>query len=65
MPQSSWLQFLKPDVLPFVVAIVAIVCGSVVGAITAVTKMVHAHRERMAKIERGIDPDQPPEDRRS
>ena len=30
-----------------------------IGGIIAVTKMVHAHNERMAKIERGIDPDGP------
>ena len=57
---SSWLQMiLKPEVLPFAVAIVAIVCGCTVGAITAVTKLVIAHRERMAKIQQGIDPDRP------
>jgi hypothetical protein len=52
-------KILRPDILPFVVAIVAIVCGITAGTIRAVTKMVIAHRERMAKIERGIDPDQP------
>ena len=62
MTSTSWLQmFLKPDVLPFVVAIVAIVCGCTVGAISLVTKLVIAHRERMAKIQQGIDPDAPPD----
>jgi len=37
------------------VPIVAIIAGGVMG----VVKMVHAHNERMAKIERGIDPDGP------
>ena len=37
------------------VPIVAIIAGGVI----AVVKMVHAHNERMAKIERGIDPDGP------
>jgi len=37
------------------VPIVAIVVGGVI----AVVKMVHAHQERLAKIERGIDPDGP------
>jgi hypothetical protein len=52
-------RILQPAVLPFVVAVVAIVCGCTVGAITAVTRLIIAHRERMAKIERGIDPDRP------
>jgi hypothetical protein len=37
------------------VPIVAIVVGGVMGII----KMVHAHEERLAKIERGMDPDAP------
>jgi hypothetical protein len=37
------------------IPIVAIAVG---GAI-AIVKMVHAHQERLAKIERGIDPDGP------
>jgi len=40
---------------PFVVPVVAIVVG---GAIAIVT-MVLKHQERIAKIERGIDPDAP------
>jgi hypothetical protein len=35
------------------------VCGCTVGAIAAVTKLVTVHRERMAKIQQGIDPDRP------
>jgi hypothetical protein len=38
------------------VPIVAIIVG---GAI-AITGMVHRHAERIAKIERGMDPDLPP-----
>jgi hypothetical protein len=37
----------------FAVPVAAIIVG---GAI-AVIAMVHSHQERMAKIERGIDPD--------
>jgi hypothetical protein len=50
-------KILRPDILPFVVAIVAIVFAITAGAITTVTRLIIAHRERMAKIERGIDPD--------
>jgi hypothetical protein len=32
----------------------------IVGGIIAVTAMVLKHQERIAKIERGIDPDAPP-----
>jgi hypothetical protein len=39
----------------FLIPIVAIIVG---GAI-AIIAMVHAHQERLAKIERGIDPDAP------
>ena len=55
----SWDRILEPNVLPFVVAIVAIVCGCLVGAVSAVAKIVTVHRERMAKIQQGIDPDRP------
>jgi hypothetical protein len=37
------------------VPIVAIIVGGVI----AVTKMMHDHQERLAKIERGINPDAP------
>jgi hypothetical protein len=37
------------------VPIVAIIVGGVI----AVIKMIHVHDERLAKIERGIDPDGP------
>ena len=47
---------LRPSVLPFMIPIVAIVAGAAI----KITRMVIAHRERMAKIELGWDPDQPP-----
>jgi len=37
----------------FLIPIAAIVIGGVI----AVTKMILSHQERIAKIERGIDPD--------
>ena len=37
------------------VPIVAIIVGGVI----AIVKMIHAHEERIAKIERGMDPDAP------
>ena len=40
---------------PLLIPIVAIIVG---GAI-AIVAMVHSHNERIAKIERGIDPDAP------
>ena len=41
---------------PLLIPIVAIIVG---GAI-AITGMAHRHAERLAKIERGIDPDASP-----
>ena len=41
---------------PLLIPIVAILVG---GAI-AITGMIHRHNERLAKIERGIDPDASP-----
>ncbi len=40
---------------PFLIPIVAVIVG---GAI-AITAMVLRHQERLAKIERGMDPDAP------
>jgi hypothetical protein len=40
---------------PFLIPIIAILVG---GAI-AITAMVHKHQERIAKIERGVNPDGP------
>jgi len=39
----------------YLIPIIAILVGGVI----AVTGMVHKHSERLAKIERGIDPDGP------
>jgi hypothetical protein len=41
---------------PLLIPIVAVIVG---GAI-ALTAMILKHQERIAKIERGIDPDAPP-----
>ncbi len=50
----AWLQdLLQPRVLPFLVAIIAVGGGLAV----AIVKLIVRHRERMAKIEHGIDPD--------
>ena len=35
------------------------IVGILVGGVIAVVAMVHKHQERLAKIERGIDPDGP------
>lgn len=51
----AWLQYvLKPSTMPFLVAIVAILGGAAI----ALAKAAFRHRERMAKIEHGIDPDE-------
>ncbi len=60
----TWYQFLSnPGNLP-TVAILAICSVAVVGALTSalvkVVKLVVVHRERMARIEHGFDPDAPP-----
>ena len=36
------------------------ICAILVGGAIAITGMVHRHNERLAKIERGIDPDASP-----
>jgi hypothetical protein len=36
------------------------IAALVVGGVIAVTAMILKHQERIAKIERGIDPDAPP-----
>jgi hypothetical protein len=33
------------------------ICAIVVGGVIAIVSMIHRHEERIAKIERGIDPD--------
>jgi len=47
----EWLTSLGP----FVVPVVAIVVGGAIAIVTIILK----HQERIAKIERGIDPDAP------
>ena len=45
---------------PFLIPISAIVLSILVGGAITITKMVLRHQERIAKIERGIDPDAAP-----
>ena len=49
----DWSMLLEPSRLALLIPIVAIICGIGIG----ITKMIIDHRERMAMIERGIDPD--------
>ena len=50
----DWLHtIVRPEVLVFCIPIIAIVGGIAFG----ITKAIIAHRERMAKIQQGIDPD--------
>ena len=51
----DWITRLGWMAIPLLVPIVAIVVGGVV----AVVVLVFRHNERIAKIERGIDPDAP------
>jgi len=46
-------RLLTPDILAFVIPVVAILVGGTI----AIVRMVITHRERMAKIGMGIDPD--------
>jgi hypothetical protein len=48
-------RLMEPGILALMIPIVAILVG---GAI-AIAKMVIEHRERLAMIERGINPDAP------
>ncbi len=53
---EEWPGFLSdPAALIFMIPIVAIL----VGGISGMAKRVMRHRERMAMIERGMNPDQP------
>jgi hypothetical protein len=36
------------------------ICAIIVGGAIAITAMITRHQERIAKIERGMDPDAPP-----
>jgi hypothetical protein len=52
----AWLrEIAKPEVVVFLIPLAAI-CG---GFATGIVKAVIKHRERMAKIEHGMDPDAP------
>jgi membrane-associated protease RseP (regulator of RpoE activity) len=35
------------------------ICAIIIGGVIAIVGMIHRHDERIAKIERGIDPDAP------
>jgi hypothetical protein len=48
-----WMSFLKPEVMVFLLPIVAVLVGGVLG----ITKLTMRHRERLAMIERGMHPD--------
>ena len=49
-------SFMRPEILVFCIPIAAILGGLAY----AMTKAIIAHRERMAKIQQGIDPDERP-----
>ena len=51
----EWSRILDPAILGLLIPVVALLVG---GAI-AITKMVTKHQERLAMIERGINPDAP------
>jgi uncharacterized membrane protein (DUF106 family) len=56
-------SLLRPEIMPFLIPIAAMLIaalGIVVGGVTKIVKMVIVHRERMAKIAHGMDPDFPP-----
>ncbi len=56
-------RLLDPQVLPLMIPVVALMVGALavlVGGITKILKMLMNHRERMAKIAHGIDPDYSP-----
>jgi hypothetical protein len=50
---DSFCHLFEPSGLPFLIPIVAIIVWGVLAGV----KMVVRHRERMAMIEHGIDPD--------
>jgi hypothetical protein len=54
---TVWLRLLQPEIVIFLIPIVAIIAG----AIIKIVKMVHAHNERIAMIQQGMHPDYPPE----
>jgi len=54
----SWQRIFQPEVLIFMIPIVAVV----VGGIVAIVKLMIRHRERMIMIEHGLHPDYPPKE---
>ena len=50
-------RLLNPSVLPFLIPITAILVGGVI----VVTKLLIRHRERIAMIEQGMNPDERPQ----
>lgn len=54
----SWERLFDADIIVFMIPIVAIIVGGMI----AIVAMVANHRERMAKIDQGIDPDRKPEE---
>jgi hypothetical protein len=59
MDSNVWLRLLQPQIIVFLIPIVAIISG----AIIKIMKMVHAHNERITMIQHGIHPDYPPENK--
>jgi hypothetical protein len=57
MDQPIWMRILQPEILVFLIPIVAIIAGVTV----KILKMVHAHNERITMIQHGMHPDYPPE----
>ena len=56
----SWQRILEPQILVFMIPIVAMLMPVVaifMKGIVTVTKLIIRHRERIAMIERGLDPD--------
>ncbi|MGA2258396.1 MAG: hypothetical protein ABSG53_27345 [Thermoguttaceae bacterium] len=51
---ADWFSFFdNPATLVFMIPITAILVGGIIG----ISKRIMRHRERMAMIERGMDPD--------
>jgi hypothetical protein len=57
MDSLFWRRLLDPDVVVFLIPIVAIIAGATI----KIVKMIHAHNERIAMIQQGMHPDYPPE----
>jgi hypothetical protein len=55
---SWWQYIMRVEILPLMIPIVAIVVGGIIGIVTILIR----HRERMAMIERGLNPDYPAEE---